>query len=85
MTDCNIIDYLRSFRIFGLAIFDWITSLLGAFIIGKYLLKIDETRIWIIYIIFWILFGILIHWYLKIDTMLGYYLGINAKPKIKQC
>jgi hypothetical protein len=77
----TIIDKLRKPRIFGLAIFDWVFSLLGLFLIGKFLIKLNGIREWIIFTIFWILLGIVVHMVMKIPTMLNYYLGLSEKPK----
>ena len=82
---CSLIDKIRKPKIFNMSIFDWFSSLFCAYLIGKYLLKINTINIWIIYLVFWILFGVFVHWYFGIDTMLGYYLGINKKPIIKIC
>ena len=76
----STIDQLRQYRIAEMAIFDWVTSLLGAIIIGYYLLKLRSIIHWIVWIIIWILFGIIVHLLFGVDTMLGYYLGINKKP-----
>lgn len=73
---------LRQYRIAGMAIFDWTTSLLGAVVIGYFLLeKRNSWVLWTLWIAVWILFGIFIHFVLGVDTMLGYYLGLNDKPK----
>lgn len=85
INNCSFIDKLRGPKIFNMSIFDWITSLFGAFLIGYYIFKIKTAIQWIIYIIVWIFIGVAIHWYYGIDTMFGYYLGINQKPKRKQC
>jgi len=74
------IHELRKPKIFGMAIFDWTTSLLGAFLIGKFLLKLHKPIEWILWIFFWILFGAAVHLYFGIKTMFGYYLGLNNKP-----
>jgi hypothetical protein len=34
---------------------------------------------------FWILFGVVVHLYFGINTMLGYYLGLNPKPIREEC
>ncbi len=82
---CGIIDTLRKPRIFDMPVFDWASSLLGAWIVGRFVLHITCVSIWIVFISAWIVLGILVHWVLGVDTMLGYYLGISNKPKRKQC
>lgn len=83
MEPCTTIQLLRKPKIADMSIFDWLTSLLAAFFIGK--LYGIKGMAWIFFIIGWIIFGILMHWYFGIDTMLGYYLGINVKPVRKEC
>lgn len=83
--DCNFIEKLRSPRIFGLAIFDWTFSLISAFIIGYFLIKLRGWKQWGVFIIFWILFGIVVHVATKTPTMMNYYLGLSGRPVIKKC
>ena len=84
MDKCTTIQLMRKPKILDMSIFDWITSLFGAFLLGK-LLGINKTVHWFLFILGWILFGILVHWYYNVPTMLGYYLGINEKPVRKEC
>lgn len=85
MSECSILDKLRGPKILNMSIFDWVTSLLGAWLIGYYLLKIKSIFNYLIWFILWTLFGIFVHLIFRVDTMLGYYLGLNAKPKRKLC
>lgn len=72
---------LRKPKILGMAIFDWVTSLLAGFLIGKFILRLPWSfAIWILWLFTWILFGIVVHSAFGIHTMLGYYLGLNPKP-----
>lgn len=74
----KIIDNLRKYRIFEMAIFDFSVTFLSAFIIKKlFKLKYSVINIFI----FLIILGIIVHKLLNIDTMLGYYIGLNDKPK----
>ena len=82
---CGIIDALRKPKILDMSIFDWVTSLLGAWIIGQFILRLSGIVVWIVYIILWIMLGVFIHWLVGVDTMFGYYLGISKKPQRKQC
>lgn len=82
---CNFIDILRKPKIFNMSIFDWVGSLLGAWIIGKYLLGLTSAVAWSVYILFWIALGVFVHWALGVKTMLGYYLGVSEKPTRKSC
>jgi len=77
----DTIQYLRSFRIFDMAIFDWTGSLLIALIIGYYLLHFRTALHWILWIFAWILFGVLVHKMMNIPTKFGYYLGMNEDPR----
>lgn len=72
---------LRQYRIAGMAIFDWVTSLLGGAIIGYFILENHSVALWTMWLIVWILIGIVIHLLVGVDTMLGYYLGLNKKPR----
>lgn len=74
------ISSLREHRILGMAIFDWITSLIGGIIIGYFILERPNLLMWTIWLIIWVLFGIAVHLFFGIDTMLGYYLGLNKAP-----
>lgn len=76
----TLLETLREYRIVGMAIFDWATSLLGGWIIGYFIFKVRTLCNWVLWFIFWILLGILVHIIFKVDTMLGYYLGLNKKP-----
>ena len=81
MERCTTIQALRKPKLFDMSIFDWATSLLGAFLIGKFL----GIKNWLLFILGWIAFGVGTHWIFGIDTMFGYYLGINEKPIRKDC
>jgi hypothetical protein len=73
-------DILRLPKILDMSIFDWVTALLGGYLLSIYLFKIRDTKSIIIFEIMFIIFGIIVHKLFGIDTMLGYYLGINKKP-----
>jgi hypothetical protein len=73
-------DYLRKPKILDMSIFDWITALVGGYLIAKYIINTDDITIIIFVEILFIIFGISIHKLFGINTMLGYYLGINDKP-----
>jgi uncharacterized membrane protein YcaP (DUF421 family) len=82
---CGIIDKLRKPKIVNMSIFDWVTSLLGAWIIGRFIFNLTGAVVWITFILFWIALGVFIHWLVGVPTMFGYYLGISKKPQRKQC
>jgi undecaprenyl pyrophosphate phosphatase UppP len=83
--NCSFIDKLRSPRIFGLALFDWTLTFVVAYLVGRFLLRLEGAKQWILFIIFWIIFGILTHVVTKTPTMMNYYLGLSAKPVVKKC
>ena len=62
-----------------MSIFDWVASLMGAAIVG-YLLGIHEPITWVLFVLGWIGFGVVTHYVLGVDTMLGYYMGLNPRP-----
>jgi hypothetical protein len=69
---------LRKPKILDMSIFDWVTSLLGAFWLS-YVFDIKWSMMFA-FLLFWIAFGVAVHAYFNIPTMFGYYLGINEKP-----
>jgi hypothetical protein len=73
-------DALRKPKILDMSIFDWITALLFGYLLAKYLFKLSDTSSIVLFEISFIVFGIIVHKLFGINTMLGYYLGINDKP-----
>jgi len=73
-------DALRKPKILDMSIFDWITALLGGYLLSIYFFKFLDTLSIVLFEIIFIIFGIIVHKLFGIDTMLGYYLGINDKP-----
>lgn len=85
MNDCSLLDRLREPKIFDMSMFDWFSSLFGAYLIGKYFLNLTSIFSYCIWMVVWTFFGVYIHYLLGINTMLGYYLGVNPKPIRKKC
>ena len=85
VSSCSTIDRLRQPKIFDMSLFDWISSLTGAYLIGYYILKLKSFFSYMVWFIVWTLFGVWIHYIFNVKTMLGYYLGINEKPLRKKC
>jgi len=86
VSECTWIDKIRGPKIFDMSIFDWITSLFAAILLGLTFNLVDSPLDWLLFIIAWIGFGILIHYSMGVPTMLGYYLGLNPKPeREKRC
>lgn len=77
----EIIDTLRRPRIAGMAVFDWVASLLGGWIIG-WGIGIRSAVVWVLWFATWILLGVVVHRALGVNTMFGYYLGVNPKPRV---
>jgi hypothetical protein len=73
-------DQLRKPKILDMSIFDWVTALLGGYIIAYYFLELKDTNLIILFEIGFIIFGIIVHKIFGINTMLGYYIGLNEKP-----
>lgn len=83
--ECSIIDKLRGPKVFDMSIFDWVASLLGAALLGL-AFKLKGGIKWLLFIIGWVIFGIAAHAFFGINTMFGFYLGLNPKPnRSKQC
>ncbi len=83
MEKCGIIDQLREPKLLDMSLFDWILSLFGAILIGRFI-GVRGT-VWFAWLIFWIALGVGIHYLMGVPTTMGYYLGLNDKPKKKQC
>jgi hypothetical protein len=77
-------DTLRKPKILNMSIFDWVTALVGGYLLAIYFFEFKDSKSIIIFEIIFIIFGIMIHKLFGVDTMLGYYLGINKKPLRKE-
>ena len=78
----SLIEKLRKPKIFDMAMFDWImTILFTIFISYKY--NNDKYDNIIFFKIFFIviLLAVSIHYIFNIDTKFNYYLGLNDQPK----
>lgn len=85
MVQCNFIQQIRQYKIFGMAIFDWISTFLAGllltYLLDKYVFI--KNNFWELYVwtmIFLIILAIFVHKIMGVDTMLNYYLGLNPKP-----
>lgn len=70
---------LREPRIVGLSIFDWTLSFTLAYIVGRWF-HFKTRQQWISWLVLWVILGVVIHKIFGVNTMLGYYLGLNPKP-----
>ncbi len=84
MKECTTIQRLRKPKILDMSIFDWVTSLLVAAILAYYIGIHGYLKLTLFFIA-WTLTGVLIHGELGVNTMFGYYLGLNPKPKREEC
>lgn len=81
LTPTSTLQTLRIPKFLGMSIFDWVVSLTIAALIGHFLLRLPPSwPLWVTWFIVWTLFGILVHKWFGIHTMLGYYLGLNPMP-----
>ena len=85
MKPCTTLERLRKPKVADMSIFDWVASLLGAYIVGAWLLKLRGTVAWAAFVAAWVGFGVAVHWWTGVPTMLGYYLGLNEKPVRAEC
>ena len=83
--NCETIDTLRKPKILDMSIFDWITALIGGYILAVYIFRFTETNDIVIFEVIFIFFGIFVHAFFGVNTMLGYYLGLNEKPIREEC
>ena len=83
MSDCTALDRVRQPKVFDMSIFDWVVSLSGAVLVG-WVIRVKGLS-WILFLLAWILFGVVAHSAFGVKTMLGYYLGLNEKPIRKTC
>jgi hypothetical protein len=75
---------LRSFRIFGIALFDLVLSMVIMTLIFLYIAPsppLSRINFIIAAIILTIPLGIVVHVLFGINTTLNYYLGLSNKPK----
>jgi hypothetical protein len=81
---CGWLDRLRSPKIWNMSIFDWVTSLLGAWLVGRWL-GLRSGLQWIAFLIAWISLGLLTHFVFGVNSELGHKLGWNPPPVRKAC
>ena len=81
----DIIAQLRQPKIFDMAIFDWVATLVVAYIIAvlvheRLAVKPDKTRFIILTSVLAIILGIFVHIVMGIPTGLNYHLGLSQRP-----
>lgn len=81
----NVVCVLRKPKVLNMSIFDWVGSIAVAALIGYFILRLRTLPMWTMWLVFWVFLGVAVHWALGINTMLGYYLGINPSPIREDC
>lgn len=71
----STINYLRSFRIANMAIFDWVATILGALVVSIYF-----NYSFIIILLVLLLVSIGLHLIFNVKTYTNYYLGFDNEP-----
>ena len=84
MKECGIIDKLRGPKLWNMSIFDWAASLLGAWLVGRWL-GLKGVAVWLGFLLAWTAFGVVTHLAVGVPTELGYKLGLNGPPKRESC
>jgi len=81
----STIIFLRSFRIFKIALFDIIMSLLGLYLLGTVLFSGKPRHVYMLWSAIFVLpISIIVHYLIGTPTMLNYYLGISPLPPLNQ-
>lgn len=83
--ECSLLDRVRQPKVFDMSIFDWVTSLFGAWLVGRFLFGLHSVLAWVLFLVLWVALGVAVHWMMGVPTMLGYYLGVSTKPDRKEC
>lgn len=96
MNDCTLIENLRTSRVFDMAVFDWLVTYFGAYVLAFFLFKtlryfnlIKSKNRNFRSLTFWTFvalvgYSVYLH-KLGVSTMLGYYLGLNGCPEVFSC
>lgn len=88
--NCTCLDKIRSYRVFDMAIFDWVVTLLAAWAFINYVVpnvrslkRLDLTPCaWILGIV---VLGIFLHWLFRVPTVVGHWVGLSKYPAKKDC
>lgn len=76
----NTLEFLRSFRIFNIALFDLIAGILGLHLIIMYFTpNRPHSFHWAWSVLLVLPLGVVSHYYFGVDTQLNRYLGIYPK------
>jgi hypothetical protein len=83
MRKCGLLDTLRGPKLWNMSIFDWVASLLGAWLVGRWLGF--KGMAWLGFLLAWTAFGVVVHLAVGVPTELGYKLGLNGPPERTPC
>lgn len=72
-----IIAELRKYRLFDMAVFDWVATILGTLLLSRVL-----GTCFVGTLVVMIILAIIVHAVLKIPTMLNAYLGLAKKEDV---
>ena len=75
----TMLQFLRSFKVLDMAVFDWAATAAVAAIIGS---KFKQAYASIIIFVILIIIGIIMHSALNKPTMFNAYLGLNSKEDV---
>jgi hypothetical protein len=76
-----MIEYLRSFRIFNIALFDLIMTYVISYFLLKWLRPGKAESFYISWLMVGVLpLSVLAHLIFQIPTTLNYYLGVSSRP-----
>lgn len=70
---------LRQTTIYGMTLIDLATTVFAVFLVWL-IFGFRTPRAFLILLAITLIAGIMVHLYLGIDTMIGYYIGVNPRP-----
>lgn len=83
----STINWLRGPKLIGIAVFDVLATLAGAFVVSGAIKKLNRfegyTHVFIVFILL-IIIGIGVHVVMDIPTMFNHYIGINTLDEVKK-
>jgi hypothetical protein len=82
---CGLIDTLRKPKLLDMSIFDWGITLFVGYLLAIYIFKLTDIYLILYFEMIIIVLGIITHKIFGVNTMLGYYIGLNPKPIRKEC
>lgn len=83
--DSSMVQWLRGFRLNGIAVFDLIVTGISAYVMAlgvKYISQFSTTIVTSILFILLMISAVLIHVISDVPTMLNHYIGINTLEEV---